>query len=116
MKRSKSNRCGQWIHAARAGDVAHVRVGGKFFASAEDLAGPLLLVAGGIGISPLYAVLRTLLDRSDTHTPAHATTPSSNGGGGAGGHETARRPLQATPYTLDLELSIPSPVPLGPGI
>ena len=63
VKTSRSSACGQWIYGRCApGDEARVRVGGSFFASEADLRAPLLLVAGGIGISPLFALLRTLAE------------------------------------------------------
>ena len=63
VKTSRSSACGQWIYGRCApGDEARVRVGGSFFASEADLRAPLLLLAGGIGISPLYALLRTLVE------------------------------------------------------
>lgn len=63
VRASRSSACGHWVHErCREGDEARVRVGGKFFASREDLAHPLLLVAGGIGIAPLFGVLQTLVE------------------------------------------------------
>ena len=63
VRASRSSACGHWVHErCREGDEARVRVGGKFFASREDLAHPLLLVAGGIGIAPLVGMLQTLVE------------------------------------------------------
>ena len=63
VKTSRSSACGQWIYGRCApGDEARVRVGGSFFASEADLRAPLLLVAGGIGISPCSRSLRTLAE------------------------------------------------------
>ena len=63
VRASRSSACGHWVHErCRKGDEARVRVGGKFFASREDLAHPLLLVAGGIGIAPLVGMLQTLVE------------------------------------------------------
>lgn len=80
VKRSGSNKAAQWIHAARIGDAAHVCVGGKFFASDEDLSGPLLLIAGGIGISPLYGILCALMERYKRH--GNGTGPAGDAHGG----------------------------------
>ena len=64
-KQSRTNGTSHWIHdRAKAGDEVRVSVGGKFFMSDEDAKSPLLMVAGGIGISPLCAMLETLLERS----------------------------------------------------
>ena len=64
-KQSRTNGTSHWIHdRAKAGDEVRVKVGGKFFMSDEDAESPLLMVAGGIGISPLCAMLETLLERS----------------------------------------------------
>ena len=63
VRASRSSACGHWVHErCKKGDEARVRVGGKFFASREDLAHPLLLVAGGIGIAPLVGMLQTLVE------------------------------------------------------
>jgi ferredoxin-NADP reductase len=47
-----------WAHAAVAGERARVRVGGGFVPSDAELSGPLLLLAGGIGITPLASIAR----------------------------------------------------------
>ena len=53
-----------WIHStAAAGMTVHVRTGGNFVASKAELSRPLLLVAGGIGIAPLYSILADAVDR-----------------------------------------------------
>lgn len=46
------------IVQAQAGDVVQVRVGGAFHYQPGDEARPLLLLAGGIGITPLHSILR----------------------------------------------------------
>lgn len=47
-----------YVHErARVGDVVEVAVGGDFLYTA-DMGGPLALVAGGIGITPLMSVVR----------------------------------------------------------
>jgi hypothetical protein len=51
-----------WAHAAAPGERARVRVGGGFVPSAAELAGPLLLLAGGIGITPLASIARHAAD------------------------------------------------------
>jgi ferredoxin-NADP reductase len=43
-------------------------VGGKFFASTEDVTHPLLLVAGGIGIAPILGMIQTLLEEQLTES------------------------------------------------
>jgi ferredoxin-NADP reductase len=40
-----------------------VQVGGSFFLSEEDMQGPLLFIAGGIGITPLHAMLAHLVQQ-----------------------------------------------------
>ncbi len=47
-----------YVHErARVGDVVEVAVGGDFLYTA-DMGGPLALVAGGIGITPLMSIVR----------------------------------------------------------
>lgn len=47
-----------YVHGrARVGDVVEVAVGGDFLYTA-DMGGPLVLVAGGIGITPLMSIVR----------------------------------------------------------
>ena len=48
--------------SARVGDRVAVRVGGKFVLEDADAA---LLVAGGVGINPLYSMLKALCARDD---------------------------------------------------
>ena len=72
VRASRSSACGHWVHErCRKGDEARVRVGGKFFASPGDLAHPLVLVAGGIGIAPLVGMLPTLV-RSQLSSSKHS--------------------------------------------
>ena len=64
-KQSRTQGTSHWIHdGAKPGDEVRVRVGGEFFMSHEDGDAPLLMVAGGIGISPLCAMLETLLEKT----------------------------------------------------
>ena len=49
--------------AATEGDRVTLRVGGKFLLREADAA---LFVAGGVGVNPLYSMLRALCERSDT--------------------------------------------------
>ncbi|KAL8617688.1 hypothetical protein ACOMHN_064942 [Nucella lapillus] len=50
-----------WIHTkCRAGDVLHLRAGGDFYFDShpgEENPGDVLLVAGGVGINPLYSMV-----------------------------------------------------------
>ncbi len=70
-KQSRTQGTSHWIHdGAKPGDEVRVRVGGEFFMSTEDGDAPLLMVAGGIGISPLCAMLETLLERERSSRPA----------------------------------------------
>ena len=47
-----------WVHGrASVGDVVEVQVGGRFYYTA-DMGGPLVLLAGGIGITPLMSIVR----------------------------------------------------------
>jgi len=75
VRASRSSACGHWVHAkCQKGDEARIRVGGKFFASEEDLKHPLVLVAGGIGIAPLVAMLQTFVEevrRGDGDAASH---------------------------------------------
>ncbi|KAK9817195.1 hypothetical protein WJX72_010895 [[Myrmecia] bisecta] len=55
-----------WLHEqAYAGAKVRVRVGGEFFATNEDVQRPLLLVAGGIGITPLMSMLGHAVDLAE---------------------------------------------------
>lgn len=42
---------------AQVGTAVKIQVGGNFYLNEEDLSRPLLLVAGGIGITPLHSIL-----------------------------------------------------------
>ena len=47
---------------AVAGVPVKVQVGGDFVLSKEDLERPLLFLAGGIGITPIMAMLSSLVE------------------------------------------------------
>ena len=88
-KQSRTNGTSHWIHdRAKAGDEVRVSVGGKFFMSDEDAKSPLLMVAGGIGISPLCAMLETLIDDAQRRAGAGGGEVSDGTGppGRAKGH------------------------------
>ena len=88
-KQSRTNGTSHWIHdRAKAGDEVRVKVGGKFFMSDEDAKSPLLMVAGGIGISPLCAMLDTLIDDAQRRAGAGGGEVSDGAGppGRAKGH------------------------------
>ncbi len=57
MKRSR-HPSAVWAHASAPGDAATLRVGGGFVPTPAELAQPLLLLAGGIGITPLASIAR----------------------------------------------------------
>ena len=57
-----------YVHQrARVGDVVEVEVGGDFLYT-PDMGGPLVLVAGGIGITPLMSIVR-YVDESERLVP-----------------------------------------------
>lgn len=88
-KQSRTNGTSHWIQdRAKAGDEVRVRVGGKFFMSDEDAKSPLLMVAGGIGISPLCAMLEMLIDDAQRRAGAGGGEVSDCAGppGRAKGH------------------------------
>ena len=64
-----------WAHAAAPGDAARVRVGGGFVPTAEELARPLLLLAGGIGITPLASIARHAADLAVAARAGGSTQP-----------------------------------------
>jgi hypothetical protein len=74
VKRAPRSRPAEWLHtAARVGDVVQVRMGGSFVQGDPALARrPVLFVAGGVGINPLYAML---LDAACMGPPAPAAPP-----------------------------------------
>ena len=57
-----------WIHTeAQAGDCVEISLGGDFFYT-PDMAGPVVLIAGGIGLTPLMSVVRAI-DESERPAP-----------------------------------------------
>ena len=58
---------------AQVGDAVKIQVGGAFHLDEEDLLRPLLLVAGGIGITPLHSIL----SRAAQSWASSGTCPSS---------------------------------------
>ncbi|KAK3289615.1 hypothetical protein CYMTET_2964 [Cymbomonas tetramitiformis] len=53
-----------WIHnEAKPGDDVEVTVGGTLTMTPDEQAGPLLFIAGGIGITPLYSLLRDTVEQ-----------------------------------------------------
>lgn len=57
----------RWLHeAAGVGDDVYVRVGGEFVVRDEEWTRPRLYVAGGIGLTPLLAMLRDTWSRTKT--------------------------------------------------
>ncbi len=68
-----------WLHKeARVGDRVEISLGGDFYYT-PDMEGPVALIAGGIGLTPLMSVIRAI-DESASPTPAtliySASTPS----------------------------------------
>ena len=59
------------------GTRVQVQVGGSFFLTEEDMQGPLLFIAGGIGITPLYAMLAHLVQQLPLLHLAHAQSPAA---------------------------------------
>eukprot|EP00242_Pyramimonas_sp_CCMP2087_P010175 CAMPEP_0198208158 /NCGR_PEP_ID=MMETSP1445-20131203/11548_1 /TAXON_ID=36898 /ORGANISM="Pyramimonas sp., Strain CCMP2087" /LENGTH=299 /DNA_ID=CAMNT_0043881447 /DNA_START=219 /DNA_END=1115 /DNA_ORIENTATION=+ len=55
-----------WIHNdAKPGAEVEMRVGGNFIITQEEITRPILFVAGGIGISPLYSMMRDAVEQSE---------------------------------------------------
>ena len=58
-----------WLHReARVGDSVEISLGGDFYYT-PDMDGPIVLIAGGIGLTPLMSIVRAI-DESDQSTPA----------------------------------------------
>lgn len=72
-----------WVHTqCKVGDEVTFRFGGDFYYPASGVSGPhsLLLVAGGVGINPLYSIWLQAVDNSKhiTTSSSNTTTSSSN--------------------------------------
>ena len=68
-----------WLHKeARVGDKVEISLGGDFYYT-SDMKGPIVLIAGGIGLTPLMSVIRAIAE-SDQPMPAtliySVSTPS----------------------------------------
>jgi ferredoxin-NADP reductase len=104
-----------WVHAAaKEGDAVAVRVGGKFTldaihvtdgATGEPRYRHIVLVAGGVGINPLYSMLLSLAGRiehqaaaqhGDWHTHAASRPPSPAGSGSSGVRPPSPPPARTT--------------------
>ena len=95
-KQSRTQGTSHWIHdGAKPGDEVRVRVGGEFFMSHEDGDAPLLMVAGGIGISPLCAMLETMLERSSSSLTTAGGARGEDGSDANGRGGRRRRHLRA---------------------
>mmetsp|Transcript_29463 Transcript_29463/g.64370 ORF Transcript_29463/g.64370 Transcript_29463/m.64370 type:complete len:343 (-) Transcript_29463:697-1725(-) len=56
-----------WIHNdAKPGAEVELRVGGNFVITEEDFKRPILFVAGGIGITPLYSMMRHAVEQCES--------------------------------------------------
>jgi len=61
-----------WVHTAcKVGDTVGLRVGGNFFHPSPGLSFPhsILLVAGGVGINPLFSIMQQCKSLSDNKAP-----------------------------------------------
>ena len=68
-----------WLHRdAQVGDAVEVSLGGDFYYT-KDMDGPIVLIAGGIGITPLMSIIRAI-DEDGRSTPTtliySVSTPS----------------------------------------
>ena len=51
-----------WLHReARVGDSVEIRLGGDFYYT-PDMGGPIVLIAGGIGLTPLMSIVRAIAE------------------------------------------------------
>jgi ferredoxin-NADP reductase len=66
----------QWVHSqARVGMQVHVRSGGNFHWESHAQPPPLLFVAGGIGVTPLYSMMQCVTQAvAEQCTPPTAPT------------------------------------------
>merc|ERR1712062_462770 len=61
-----------WVHTAcKVGDTVGLRVGGNFFHPTPGLSFPhsILLVAGGVGINPLFSIMQQCKSLADQQAP-----------------------------------------------
>jgi len=61
-----------WVHTTcKVGDTVGLRVGGNFFHPSPGLPFPhsILLVAGGVGINPLFSIMQQCKSLSDNEAP-----------------------------------------------
>jgi len=61
-----------WVHTAcKVGDTVGLRVGGNFFHPTPGLSFPhsILLVAGGVGINPLFSIMQQCKSLADQKAP-----------------------------------------------
>ena len=68
-----------WLHReAQVGDTVEISLGGDFYYT-PDMGGPVVLIAGGIGLTPLMSIVRAI-DETDVSTPTtliySVSTPS----------------------------------------
>ena len=68
-----------WLHReAQVGDTVEISLGGDFYYT-PDMGGPVVLIAGGIGLTPLMSIIRAI-DEDDRSTPTtliySVSTPS----------------------------------------
>jgi ferredoxin-NADP reductase len=55
----------KWFHEqARPGDDVFIRFGGDFYYQSSTVARRILLIAGGVGISPLYSILQHCMEEN----------------------------------------------------
>lgn len=55
-----------WLHKeARVGDCAEISLGGDFYYT-PDMEGPVVLIAGGIGLTPLMSIIRAIAESDDS--------------------------------------------------
>ena len=66
-----------WLHKeAQVGDKVEISLGGDFYYT-PDMKGPIVLIAGGIGLTPLTSIIRAIAE-SDQPTPTTLIYSVSN--------------------------------------